>query len=435
MEEEAEMTCAQEQPVFLSERQCRCTCLHSGGDSGFFSGWGAVQCSEACALISSDCLGGKTASKECLSGPAEGPKGGGAKVPPAGKQRASGARSAGDKPRHHPLMSRSVPSLTSQDLYNVRGAEVCYLQPHEQALYYRQKVTYDTARKADVVHTHLPPKRKRESMPITPQVATKGPGLQITPVHKPYPQSMELKGTASADSTLLQQADKRAAAAKNCMVASKSCGGGTKKKQEQDSIVHWAHSIKVQKNNYSTEEVSKDGRSTKRYVMLQSRMKHQFKHCRLKMLQYRPDLKAYVRGAGRLEGEEEVCNIPGLLDSSGGSESLLSHPLKCFPLGPSPPCKDQKQESGCRKPDHSQTGKKKQPKDKHSSRPGIPSLGNTVHGVVFNAQQPANLLQHRCQVSFMQQGFRYETLCLKGFGRHSPPQMIVGPWITAPPRT
>ena len=439
MEEEAQLTCAtQEQPLSLSERQCRCTCLHSGGDSGFFSGWGAVQCFEACVPISSDCLGSKTASKEYLSGTAEGLKAGGAKVPPAGKRRASGARSAEDKPRHHPLMSRSVPSLTSQNLYNVRGAEVCYLQPHEQALYYRQKVTYDAARKADVVHTHLPPKRKREAMPITPQVATKGPGLQITPVHKPYPRSMELQGTANADSTLLQQADKRATAAKNCMVGSKSCGGGTKKKQEQDSRVSWAHSIKVYKNNYSTEgEVSKDGRSTKRPVMLQGRMKHQFKHCRLKMLQYRPDLKAYVRGAGWLEEEEEVCNMPALLDSSGSSESLLSHPLKCFPLGPSAPCKDQKQETGCKKPEHSQNGKKKQSKDKNASRPGIPALGNTVHGVVFNSQQPANLLQHRCQVSFMgmQQGFRYETLCLKGFGRNSSPQMVVGPWITASPRT
>lgn len=438
------VTCPQEQLVSLSERRialplCRCTCFHNGGDSGFFKGWGVVQCSEACVLTSSECTGSKSASRECVVVPAEGQKGGGAKAT-AGKRRASGARSAGDKPRHHPLVSRSVSSLCSQDLYNVRGAEVCYLQPHEQALYYRQKVTYDAARKHDVGHINQAPWKRRELMPIAPQVATKGPGLQITPVHRPSRRSMDLQGIASADSTLLLQAEKGATAGKHSIIGSKSCGGGTKKKQEHDSRVCWAHSMKHRHHHnhpLPEGELSKDGSSTKRAVMVQKgRMKHQFKHCRLKMLQYSPGLKGHVRGAGLFEGEEEVCNMPPLVDTTSDSETLLSNPLKCFPLSPSVVCKNQKQESGSRKHEHPQK-EKKNSKGKNSNRPVIPALGHTVHGVVYNSQQPANLLQHRCQVSFMgmKQGFRYETLCLQGIGRSSSPITVVGPWITAAPPT
>lgn len=439
MEEESTLTYAQEQLAFLSEQrtgvpQCRCTCLHSGGDNGFFRGWGTVQCSTACVPTSSEWLESKSASKECVSNAAEGHKGGGTKVP-VGKRRASAASSVGDKPRNYLLVSRSASSFSSQDLYKVRGAEVCYLQPHEQARYYRQKVTYDAARKGDVVHTHLPARKKREVMPITPQVATKGPGLQITPMYRPSGRSLDPQGTTSADSILFQ-AEKRTRVAKHCVIDSNGCGGGAKKKQDQDSRVHWTHSIKPHKQNHSVAEgeLNKDGSTTKRSVLLQGRIKHQFTQRGLKMLQYRPDLKTYVRGAGWLEGEEEACSMPTLLDTTSGSEAPLSNPLKCFPLGPSVACKDQKQDDGSRKNTNPQKQKKKNSKGKNPSHPVIPALGHTVHGVVYNSQQPANLLQHRYQVSLMgmQHGFRYETLCLQGYGRSSPP-LVVGPWITTSP--
>lgn len=434
MEEEVTEMDARKQLLSLLERrtvpsQCRCTCLHNGGDSGSFKGWGAIQCSAACGLISRESLGSKSVSKECISGSMERQKSGNTKAA-AGKRRGS----SGDKIRVYPLMSRSVPSLSSQDLYNVRGTEVCCLQPHEQALYYRQKVTYDAARKGDVVHTHLPPRKKREAEPIAPQVATKGPGLQITPVHKPSQSDryMELRGTASADSFLLLQTGSRATAAKQGTSGSNGSRSGAKKKLEQDSRVHWA-SMKLYRHNHSVVdgELSKDERSPKRSVLLQGRMKNQFTHHRLKMLQYQPELKAGRSGAGWLE-REEVCSMPTLHDTTSGSETLLTNPLKCFPLGPSVTCKDQKEESSSKKPAYQQKEKKKNSKGKGPSRPVVPALGHTVHGVVYNSQQPANLLQHRCQVSFMgmRKGFRYETLCMQGYGRSSPPLMVVGPWIT-----
>ena len=424
-EEVVTVTDAREQLVSLSERrtalsQCRCTCFHNGGDSGCFKGWGAIQCSTACGLPVRELPGSKSASKECISMKAA-----------AGKRRAS----SGDKTRVNHLLSRSVPSLFSQDQYNVSGTEMCSLRPHEQALYYRRKVTYDAARKSEVVHTYQPPRKKREAELIAPQVATKGPGLQITPVHKPSHRSLDPRGVASVESL---QTGSRTTAAKQGTYGSKGSRDGAKKKLEQESRVHWAHSMKHYQHNHSVvdKELNKDGNSTKRPTMLQCRRKNQFTHYRFKMLQYQPDLKTGGRrGAGWLEGEG-VCSMPALHDTtSSSSETLLTTPLKCFPLGPSVTDKDHKAESSSKKPACQQKEKKKNSKGKGPcpSRPVVPPLGHSVHGVVYNSQQPANLLQHRCQVSFMgmQKGFRYETLCLQGYGRNSPPLMVVGPWITA----
>ena len=301
------------------------------------------------------------------------------------------------------LYSKSLPSLSPNEVYDVRGTEICRLDPSEQASYYRVHVTQEASKKLGYIYPRFARRKLKEQASISPQVTSQSHGLRIVPVQS--------KSYSLTDSKKLRVTMEQS--------IRRPPGGRVNSFLELDFKGRWARSL----CNYKLNALPGPTPSQEVVTVKGNYRQMQQRHRAVSISAHQSEARNHLVCT---DCEEDSNSTHCLLETRAD----LSAPLQCFPLGSA---SHKKQES--RKSSSTTRHKSlRNSKGPSSSWKAVPPLVSTS-SVVLKPGQPTSLLQHHYSVRFgqgLQGGFRYETLSLRGRGGSDSTVTVTGPWISPP---